>query len=145
MQGESLNPIRPMKKNELNVMPDRDLTKAEEQIMQVLWGLDKALVHDILKELPEPKPAYNTVSTIIRILEQKGFVGHKAYGRTHEYFPLVTKHEYRRRFFRHMVSNYFGNSYPSLASFFTREENLSLKELKEIRMLIDNEIKTKKV
>jgi len=101
-------------------------------------------VHDILRELPEPKPAYNTVSTIIRILEQKGFIGHKAYGRTHEYFPLVSKPDYTRRFFRQVVSNYFGNSYPSLASFFTREENLSLKELEEIRSLIDTEIKTKK-
>ena len=124
-------------------IPSRDLTRAEEQIMQVLWGLGKGMVHDILKELPEPKPAYNTVSTIIRILEQKGFAGHKAYGRTHEYFPLVSKQDYRRRFFRHMISNYFGNSYPSLASFFTREENLSLGELEEIRSLIDQEIKTK--
>ncbi len=128
----------------LTEMPDRDLTKAEEQIMQVLWDLDKALVHDILKAFPEPKPAYNTVSTIIRILEQKGFVGHKAYGRTHEYFPLVSKPDYTKRFFRHMILNYFGNSCPSLASFFTREENLSLKELEEIRGLIDKEIKTKK-
>jgi len=133
-----------MKKSILPEMPSRDLTRAEEQIMQVLWGLEKALVHDILRELPEPKPAYNTVSTIIRILEQKGFIGHKAYGRTHEYFPLVSKPDYTRRFFRQVVSNYFGNSYPSLASFFTREENLSLKELEEIRSLIDTEIKTKK-
>jgi len=114
----------------LTEMPDRDLTKAEEQIMQVLWDLDKALVHDILKAFPEPKPAYNTVSTIIRILEQ--------------YFPLVSKPDYTKRFFRHMILNYFGNSCPSLASFFTREENLSLKELEEIRGLIDKEIKTKK-
>jgi len=133
-----------MKNKPISEIPSRDLTRAEEQIMQVLWNLEKALVHDILKELPEPRPAYNTVSTIIRILEQKGFVGHKAYGRTHEYFPLVSKPDYRRRFFRHMISNYFGNSYPSLASFFTREENLSLKELEEIRHLVDQEIKTKK-
>jgi len=134
-----------MNKNLQPEIPSRDLTKAEEQIMQVLWRLDKSLVHGILNELPEPRPAYNTVSTIIRILEQKGFVGHKAYGRTHEYFPLVSKQEYRRRYFRNMISNYFGNSYPSLASYFTREENLSLKELEEIRGLIDKEIKTKKV
>jgi TonB family protein len=131
------------KQNPSEELPDRDLTRAEEQVMQLLWRHEKALVHDILSEFPEPRPAYTTVSTIIRILEEKGFVGHKAYGRTHEYYPLISKKDYTKRYFRQMISNYFGNSYPSLASFFTSEENLSLGDLEEIRNLIDKEIKNR--
>ncbi|MDO9511441.1 MAG: BlaI/MecI/CopY family transcriptional regulator [Bacteroidales bacterium] len=121
----------------------KELTRAEEQIMQVLWSIEKGFVNDILSQLPEPRPAYNTVSTIVRILEQKGFVGHTAFGRTHEYFPLVQKKAYSHVFFRNFMSNYFGNSYKSLASFFTREENLSLEELEAIRRMIDKEIEKK--
>jgi BlaI family transcriptional regulator, penicillinase repressor len=122
----------------------RDLTRAEEQIMQVLWELEKGLIHDILERLPEPKPAYTTVSTIVRILEQKGFVSHKAYGRTYEYYPVVSRDEYKRSYFRNFISSYFGNSFHSLASFFTTEENLSIKELEEIRQLMENEISKQK-
>jgi BlaI family transcriptional regulator, penicillinase repressor len=122
----------------------RELTRAEEQIMHILWDKGPGLVHDILKEFPDPKPAYNTVSTIIRILEQKGFVGHKAYGRTYEYYPLTTKKEYTKTYFRSFVTNYFGNSFKSVASFFTAEENLSIEELEEIRQLMEEEIKKQK-
>jgi BlaI family transcriptional regulator, penicillinase repressor len=122
----------------------RELTRAEEQVMQVLWELKKGLVHDILSRFPDPKPAYNTVSTIIRILEQKGFAGHKAYGRTHEYYPLVSKKEYTKTHFRNFVAGYFGNSYQTLASFFTREEKLTIQELEGIRKLMDEEIKKQK-
>ena len=122
----------------------RELTKAEEQIMHIIWDKGAGLVHDILKEFPDPKPAYNTVSTIIRILEQKGFIGHKAYGRTYEYFPLITKKDYTKTYFRSFVANYFGNSYKSLASFFTAEENLSVTELEDIRQLIEEEIRNQK-
>jgi predicted transcriptional regulator len=122
----------------------RELTRAEEQVMQVLWKLEKGLVHDILEKFPKPKPAYNTVSTIIRILEQKGFVGHKAYGRTYEYYPLISKKEYAKSHFRNFIANYFGNSYPSLASFFTREEKLSLEELQEIQEMIKKQIDKQK-
>ena len=122
----------------------RELTKAEEQIMQVLWELEKGMIHDILDRFPDPKPAYNTVSTIVRILEQKGFIGHKAYGRTHEYFPLISKKDYTRTHFRNFVSNYFENSFHSLASFFTKEEKLSIRELEEIKQLMDDEINKQK-
>jgi BlaI family penicillinase repressor len=122
----------------------RELTRAEEQIMHILWDKGPGLVHDILKEFSDPKPAYNTVSTIIRILEQKGFVSHKAYGRTFEYFALVTKKEYTKTYFRNFVANYFGNSYKSVASFFTAEETLSIKELEEIRELMEEEIRKQK-
>ncbi len=121
----------------------KQLTKAEEQVMQILWDLDKAYVRDILDKLPKPKPAYNTVSTIIRILEKKGFVSYTAFGKSHEYFPLISKKEYRKSFFTGMLKNYFGNSYRSLASFFTREENLTVDELQEIRNLIDKELEKK--
>lgn len=122
--------------------PLRELTRAEEQIMQVLWRIGKGFVNDVIQHLPEPKPAYNTVSTVIRILEQKGFVDHNAYGRSHEYYPRVAKKEYSRAYFKHFVKNYFG-SYQSLASFLTREENLTLSELEEIREMVEKEI-TKK-
>jgi BlaI family transcriptional regulator, penicillinase repressor len=122
----------------------RELTRAEEQVMQVLWTLKKAMVHDLLSRFPNPKPAYNTVSTIIRILEQKGFVDHKAYGRTYEYFPLISKQDYTKTHFKNFVTNYFGNSYKTLASFFTHEENLSLRELEDIRKLMDDEIRKQK-
>lgn len=110
----------------------KELTKAEEEIMQVLWELEKGFVKDILDRLPEPKPAYNTVSTIVRILETKGFADHKAYGKTHEYFPLVSKEEYRRFRMNGMVENYFGGSVSQLVSFFVKEKNISTKELDEL-------------
>jgi len=118
----------------------KKLTKAEEQIMQVLWELEKGFVNDIVTELPEPKPAYNTVSTIVRILEQKGFIAHKAYGRTHEYYPLVPKDAYSREYLNNFTRNYFSNSYKALASFFAQSEDLSLKELEEIRNLVEEQI-----
>jgi len=118
----------------------KELTRAEEQIMQVLWQIGKGFVNDILEHLPEPKPAYTTVSTIIRILDKKGFVSYKAYGKTHEYFPLVSKKQYARTRITSLLGNYFGNSVPSLASFLTIEENLSLEELEEMRSIMDAEI-----
>ena len=120
------------------------LTRAEEEIMQILWDIEKGTVHDVLFKFTQPKPAYNTVSTIVRILEQKGFVGHKAYGHTHEYFPLISKADYTKSYLRNFVRNYFGNSYKSLASFFANEGNLSLNELEEIRQTIKEELKKQK-
>ncbi len=122
----------------------KQLTKAEEQVMQVLWDLGKGYVRDILDRLPDPKPAYNTVSTIVRILEKKGFVGYKAFGKAHEYFPLVSKKEYRSSYFKRVLSNYFGDSYMALTSFFTKEQDLSLEELEAIKKLIEEEINQKK-
>lgn len=122
---------------------NKELTKAEEQVMQILWKLEKAFVKDLLEKIPDPKPAYNTVSTIIRILEKKGFVGHNAYGKTHEYFPLISKKEYTRSFFKNMMKNYFSNSYSEMVSFFAKEENLSLDDLedlvKEVGKDLDND------
>ena len=122
----------------------RELTRAEEQVMQILWEHHPALVHDILAGFPEPKPAYNTVSTVVRILEQKGFVGHKAYGRTHLYFPLISKDDYSNAHFGNFLNDYFGNSFKSLASFFTSEKKLSIRELEEIQQIIAGDIEKQK-
>ncbi|WP_018617831.1 BlaI/MecI/CopY family transcriptional regulator [Spirosoma luteum] len=118
-------------------MPIRELTKAEEEIMRVLWQLKKGFVKDVLAELPEPKPAYNTVSTIIRILEKKELVGYTAYGKTHEYYPLIMEEEYRRFQTEQLMANYFDNSLKKLVSFFVQDKNISLKEADEIINLLN--------
>jgi BlaI family penicillinase repressor len=116
----------------------RALTRAEEEIMRILWSLKQGFVKDILAEMPEPKPAYNTVSTIIRILEKKGFVGYTAYGKTHEYFPLVTEEEYKRFEVNQLMGNYFDNSLPKLVSFFVKDNKLNVSELDDLLRLIQN-------
>lgn len=116
----------------------KQLTKAEEEIMHYLWQLKKAFVKDILAEMPEPKPAYNTVSTIIRLLEQKGFVAYEAFGKTHRYYPVIPKEEYSKMNLNHMVKNYFGGSYKQLVSFFLKEENLSIKEIEAIKNIVES-------
>ncbi|MFO7755602.1 MAG: BlaI/MecI/CopY family transcriptional regulator [Bacteroidales bacterium] len=122
----------------------KELTRAEEQIMQILWEIEKGFVKDILKHFPEPRPAYNTVSTIVRILQDKGFVSHTAYGRTHEYYPLVSKEEYTRTQMTNLVSNYFSNSFEKMVSFFAREKKISLREMEDIMKLMEKEISNKK-
>lgn len=122
----------------------KELTKAEEQIMQILWDIKKGFVKDIMEKLPKPKPAYNTISTIIRILEKKGIVSHKAYGKTHEYFPLISKKEYSKEYLGSFVKNYFSNSYKQMVSFFTNESKLNINELEEIQKIISNHIEKQK-
>jgi BlaI family penicillinase repressor len=121
----------------------KELTKAEEQVMQVLWQIEKGFVKDILEQMPKPKPAYNTVSTIVRILETKGFIDHQAFGKTHEYFPKVSRQEYTRFYLNNMVKGYFDGSVVSLVSFFAKENQLKASELDELRKKIDD-IKKKK-
>jgi BlaI family penicillinase repressor len=118
-------------------MEIRTLTRAEEEIMRILWQLKKAFVKDVLAEMPEPKPAYNTVSTIIRILEKKEVVGYTAYGKTHEYFPLISEEEYKRHEMQQLMVNYFDNSLPNLVSFFVKDNDLKTKDLDEIMKLIN--------
>jgi predicted transcriptional regulator len=121
----------------------KELTKAEEQIMQILWEKEKAFVKDIIEELPEPKPAYNTVSTIIRILETKGFVDHKAYGKTHEYFPLITKEKYTKFSLNNLMSGYFNGSLKNLVSFFANENKMDVQDLDQLLKQLQ-ELKNKK-
>ena len=121
----------------------KELTKAEEQIMQILWTLKEGIVKDILEQMPEPKPAYNTVSTVVRVLEGKGFIDHKAYGNSHVYFPLISESAYRKFTFDKMMTNYFSNSYQSLVSFIANEKKLGINELDELTQLIED-LKNKK-
>lgn len=116
-----------------------DLTAKEEEVMQILWGLNRALVREIMNELPNSKQPYTTVASIVRILEKKGFVSHKPYGKTHEYFPLISKSEYRRRKFKGLFTQYFDNSIESVVSFLVKEEKVSPKEMEELTRLIAKE------
>jgi len=108
------------------------LTKAEEDIMQVLWQLEKANVKQIIKVLPEPKPAYNTVSTIVRILESKGFVDYEKQGKGHVYFPILKKQDYSNQSLNKLVENYFQGSFKSMVSFFVKKNDIDIKELENI-------------
>lgn len=122
----------------------KELTKAEKQVMQVLWDIRKGFIKDILEQLPEPRPAYNTVSTIVRILEAKGFVDHKAYGKTHEYFPLVKKEAYKRFLMNDVVDDFFEGSVAQLVSFFVKDKQVDARELDELLKLIEQEPAKKK-
>lgn len=121
-----------------------ELTKAEEQIMQQLWKLEKAFVKEIIEELPLPKPAYNTVSTIVRILERKGFVDHEAFGKTHRYYPMVSKKEYTKGYMSGFLKNYFSNSMKNMVSFFAKDKKLSIKEMEELKEMLELEIEKQK-
>jgi BlaI family transcriptional regulator, penicillinase repressor len=116
-----------------------ELTKTEEKIMQIIWSLGPCLVRDIIEKIQdEPKPPYNTVSSVVRLLENKGYVGFKAYGKTHEYFPIITKDEYKQLTFKKVFSDYFDNSIESLLSFIVKKENLSSEEIEKLKNIIDN-------
>jgi BlaI family transcriptional regulator, penicillinase repressor len=108
------------------------LTKAEEQIMQILWEMGEGIVSDIRNTFSDPKPARNTVSTVVRVLEKKGYVGHKAYGNVHLYHPIVSKSEYSKSQLFGLMEGYFNNSFPAMASFFAKEKDLTVKELDEL-------------
>jgi len=116
----------------------RELTKAEEEIMQILWEIERGVVWDIMERLPEPLPAYNTISTFVRILEQKGFVNHKVQGKAHIYFPVLGKEEYRQHQANKLINNYFDNSLAELVSFFVKDKNVSLADADEIIKLIQS-------
>lgn len=122
----------------------KKLTKAEEQVMHILWEMGEGLVKDVIEEFPEPKPAYNTVSTVIRVLEKKGFVSHKAYGNTHVYYPVIRKEEYAGVHFMGFMKEYFNDSFPKMAAFFAREKNLDIGEMEEILKMTEEEIKKTK-
>jgi BlaI family transcriptional regulator, penicillinase repressor len=110
----------------------KELTKAEDQVMQILWDLKSGFVKDIIEQMPEPKPAYNTISTIVRILETKGFVDHKAYGKTHEYFPLISKEKYTKFYLNNLLKGYFNGSFQNLVSFFAKENKLDNKAIERL-------------
>ena len=121
-----------MKKHKMNT-----LTKAEEQVMQILWDEKEGFVKELLQKFPEPRPAYNTVSTIIRILEKKGFVDHKSFGKSHQYYPLVSREQYRTERFSYLMKDYFNNSMKQVLSHFGSSGSLNLKEADEIIQMME--------
>ena len=111
---------------------------SQDQVMQILWNLEKGFVKDIIEHMPEPKPAYNTVSTIVRILETKGFIGQKAYGKTHEYYPLVSKERYTKFYLNNMIKGYFNGSFHNLVSFFAKENKMNANDVEKLLKEIKN-------
>lgn len=116
-----------------------NLTTKEEEVMHALWDLKRAMVRDIMNKLPNSDQPYTTVASIVRILEKKGFVSHKPYGKTHEYYPLITKAEFRKRKFKGFMTHYFDNSIESVVSFLVKEEKINAEELEELSRMIANE------
>ena len=114
----------------------QELTRAELEIMQILWDRGSGFVNDILEALPEPKPAYNTVSTVVRILEKKGYVEHKAYGKSHEYYPIVDRDSYTQGFMSSVLNNFFGGSASRMVSFLSSNRSISMEEADEIMKLL---------
>lgn len=120
------------------------LSKTEEQVMQLLWKLDKAFMKDLLAEFPEPKPATTTVATLLKRMQEKGFVDYTLFGKSREYFPLVKKSDYFSKHVNGLIKNFFNNSASQFASFFTSETDLTVSELEDLKKLIDNQIKQQK-
>mgnify|MGYP003563700208 CR=1 FL=1 len=114
------------------------LTRKEEELMKILWQIKEGFVKDIVAFYPDPKPHYNTISSMVRLLEEKGFIDHKAYGHTHQYFPTISKQEYRKTFIKDVVKDYFDNSYKQTVSLFIEEHNLSREDLDELISLINS-------
>jgi len=112
------------------------LAKREEQIMQVFWTLEKAFIKEIIPHLPNPKPHYNSVATMVKILEEKGFLGHDSVGNVYQYFPKVRREDYQKYAMKDIVKHYFDNSYPRMLAYFAKEQNLSEKEFAEILQMI---------
>lgn len=118
----------------------KELTKAEEQVMHVIWNIGEGFANEIMSNFPEPKPAYNTVLTIVRILEKKGFVAHETFCKSNRYYALVSKEEYSHNSLCGLIKNYFNNSYTELVSAFTKKENFSTEQLEELKKMIDDAI-----
>ena len=115
----------------------KKLAKREEQIMQAFWTLDRAYIKDIISLLPNPKPHYNSVATMVRILEEKGFLHHETFGNTFRYYPVISKERYQTHAMGDFVKQYFDNSYPRMLMYFAKEQKLSKSELEEIRSIIE--------
>ncbi len=117
------------------------LAKREEQIMQACWHLERAFIKDIIAEMPEPKPHYNSVATMVRILEEKGFLDHETFGNTFRYYPVISKDQYQNHAFDDMVKQYFNNSYPRMLAYFAKEQKISKEEIDEILEIIKSQKK----
>lgn len=122
----------------------KELTKAEEQIMQILWEIKKGFIKDIADGFPDPKPANTTISTVVKILETKGFINHNVYGKIHEYYPAISKDEYTKAFMGNVVKNYFSNSYHKMVSFFARDNEVTIEEMEQMMNILKEEMQKKK-
>ena len=120
------------------------LTKAEERIMQILWDLEKGFIKDIQEQFPKPKPPYNTISTIVRVLVKKEIVSYKSYGGSYQYFPLITREEYRSEQMGRLMNNYFGNSLKEVVNFLSEKKDLDVDELNEALQMLEDLKKGKK-
>lgn len=118
----------------------KELTKAEEQVMQYMWELGHAFLKDIVEKFPEPRPAYTTVQTVVRVLAKKKFIGYKTFGKTNQYYPLVSKNDYFRGHLKGVINNFFNGSVSNFAAFFTDDKDMSLSELEKMRQLIETKI-----
>ncbi len=121
----------------------KEITRAQEDILKVLWQINEGAVSDVLNNIPDPKPAYNTVSTVIKVLERKGYVSHKTFGKTHVYYPLISKKEYTSYFLKGSFKSFFNGSLNQVVSFFANEKKAGINELEELKKFIDQEIEKK--
>ncbi|NJK95352.1 MAG: BlaI/MecI/CopY family transcriptional regulator [Bacteroidales bacterium] len=122
----------------------KELTKAEEQIMQILWEIKKGFIKDIADGFPDPKPANTTISTVVKILETKGFINHNVYGKIHEYYPAINKEAYTKAFMGNIVKNYFSNSYQKMVSFFARDKEVTIEEMEQMMNILKEEMQKRK-
>ncbi len=121
-----------------------ELTRAQEEILRAIWDAEEAAVSDIQNLLPEPRPAYNTVATVIKVLEKKGYVSHKTFGKTNVYYPIVSRREYAQNIMKTAAKGLFNGSFTQMASFFVKNKDVSLKQLEELRSILDEEIRKQK-
>ncbi|OFX83406.1 MAG: hypothetical protein A2W99_11625 [Bacteroidetes bacterium GWF2_33_16] len=122
----------------------KELTKAEEQVMQYLWEIKKGFLANIVDQFPDPKPAYTTISTVVRVLVNKGYIGFTTYGKSNEYYPLISKNEYTKVFFKGIIKGFFNNSTSKLVSYFASGNELSLSELEQLKKQVEQQIEQKK-
>jgi predicted transcriptional regulator len=122
----------------------KEITKAQEDLLKTLWEIKEGAVSDILESLPEPRPAYNTVATVIKVLEKKGYVAHRTYGKTHVYYPAVTKRDYAQHVLKDTFKGLFNSSLPLMVSSFVKNKEISLHELEELKEMLEREIENKK-
>ena len=122
----------------------KEITKAQEEILRVLWEVGEGVVTDVVDKLPEPKPAYNTVSTVIKVLEKKGYVSHKVYGKTYVYYPVVNKKDYAQYLLKDTFKGLFNSSLNQMVSFFVKNKEVSIHELEELKLLLEQEIEKQK-
>ena len=122
----------------------KELTKAEEQVMQIMWEIKKGFIKDIADKFPDPKPANTTISTVVKILETKGFIAHNIYGKIHEYYPVISKDDYTKAFMGNVVKNYFSNSYHKMVSFFARDKEVSIEDMEQMMRILKEEMKKKR-